>query len=190
MVQKLTGELGTAVVDGNDRRYRYHLTRDFGEGEGSVAFIMLNPSQANQDRNDHTIERCIGFARSWGRRILEVGNLYARYATDPAGLQNEPDPMGPHNDEYLRCIATRCSTVVVAWGGQGTEFLSTGQFKHRANDVLRLICEAMESAGRTPMIHRLGLGELTKEGHPRHPLYMPSDARLLPWNGNSLPQIE
>ena len=97
----LKGELGTAVESG-DGRYRYHLTRDLGEGEGSVAFIMLNPSQANQDRNDHTIERCIGFARSWGRRILEVGNLYARYATDPAGLQNEPDPMGPHNDEYLR----------------------------------------------------------------------------------------
>ena len=115
MVQTLTGELGTAVVDGNDRRYRYHLTRDFGKGEGSVAFIMLNPSRANHHCDDDTVEWCSDFARDKGFRVLEVGNLYARYATKPAVLRNELDPIGPHNDAYLRYIATCCSKVVYSF---------------------------------------------------------------------------
>lgn len=188
MVQTLTGELGTAVVDGNDRRYRYHLTRDFGEGEGSVAFIMFNPSTANHHCDDDTVARCSDFARDQGWRVLEVGNLYARYATNPADLRGEPDPKGPHNDAYLRCIATRCSTVVAAWGVQGTKFLTGLQFKDRANHVLRLIWKAMENAGREPMIHHLGA--LTQAGYPPHPSRLRNSAMELDrWNGNAQPQI-
>ena len=190
-VQILSGELGTAVVDGNDRRYRYHLTRDFGEGVGSVAFIMLNPSRANHHCDDDTVERCIGFAQTWEGQILEVGNLYAWYATDPDNLRNVEDPIGPHNDWYLRCIATRCSKVVAAWGAQIVRVgaLSNQEFRDRANHVLRLLWEAMESAGRTPIIYRLG--DLTQAGHPRHPLYTRHDIELVRWgNNHCAPQVE
>ena len=73
--------LGTAAVS-DDGRYRYHLTRDWHEGEGSVAFVMLNPSGADHVRNDDTIEQCIRLAREWRCRTLEIGNLYAWYASD------------------------------------------------------------------------------------------------------------
>ena len=92
MVQTRTGELGTAVVDGH---YRYHLTRDFGEGEGSVGFVLLNPSKADHDGDDNTVARCIGIAQEKRWRVLEVGNLYARCATYPRELRNESDPVGP-----------------------------------------------------------------------------------------------
>ena len=186
-VQRLTGEKGTAVVDGNNRLYRYRLTRDIGEGEGSVAFIMLNPSKANHHCDDDSVERCIGFARSWGFQTLEVGNLYARYATNPTGLLDVQDPIGqPHNDQCLRCIASHCHTVVAAWGEQG-KILGMRDFRNRANHVLQLLWEAMESAGRTPMIHHLGG---TKKDHPCHPGRLRNGTRRQEWRvSNPPPQI-
>lgn len=45
-----------------------------------------------------------------------------------------------------------------------------------------------QSAGRTPMIHRLG--ELTKKGHPWHPRSRSYDTELQEWNvGNAPPQV-
>ena len=179
----------TEVVDGP---YRYHLTRDFGEGEaGSMAFVMLNPSTADHLLNDDTVQRCSELAVARGCRTLEVGNLYALRATNPRDLNNEEDPKGPHNDEYLRCIATRCDTVVAAWGA-GTGLHTSLNLDCRANHVLRLLWCAMENAGRTPSILRLGT-TLTEGGHPRHPL--PHDQRfgpedLVPWVNGSPPQIE
>ena len=187
MVQTLKGELGTAVVDGDDRRYRYHLTRDFGEGEGSVAFIMLNPSKADHHHDDDTVEWCSHFALDQGWQVLEVGNLYARYAIKPADLRNDPDPKGLHNDAYLRCIATRCPTVVAAWGGWGEQWgpADLGGFgeqdlRQRQDDVVQLLLDAMADAGREPAIHRLG--RLTDAGYPRHPSRLAhEDEVLMPW---------
>ena len=191
MVQTLKGELGTAVVDGDERRYRYHLTRDFGEGEGSVAFIMLNPSRANHHCDDDTVKWCSHFALDQGWQVLEVGNLYAQYATKPAVLRNEPDPIGPHNDAYLRCIATRCSTVVAAWGGWGQHWgpADLGGFgqqglKQRQDDVVQPLLDAMENTGREPVIYRLG--RLTSAGYPRHPSRLRhEDKELKVWKRKS-----
>ena len=159
---------GTAVVDRHpDPRYRYRLTRDFGEGECRIAFVMLNPSTANHECNDKTVRKCIRLAQRWGYRTLEVGNLYARYATVPGELLNMDDPIGqPHNDEYLRSIATCCDKVVAAWGAQGSEF--DRNFKRRANDVVQLLLGAMEGAGRQRVIYR-PISVTTADGHPLHP---------------------
>ena len=158
----------TAVLDEeHDPHYRYHLTRNFPSGEGRVAFVMLNPSTADHQCNDDTVDKCINLAKHWGYRTLEVGNLYARYATCPNDLQNVDDQIGqPYNDEYLRCIATRCDKVVAAWGAQGEKFDSN--FKCRANDVVQLLLSAMARACREPRIHRLILSA-TADGHPLHP---------------------
>ena len=192
----LTGELGTAIVDHADpgaRRYRYHLTRDLGQGRGHVAFVMLNPSRANHNCNDDTVERCIELARGCGYRVLEVGNLYALYATVPADLRVcldcNDDPIGQHNDEHLDQIAAHCDKVVAAWGGQG-KVLGRQRFRNRANCVLQCLWDAMVNSGRTPSIYRLGT--LTAHGHPRHPLqhgpaFQPSD--LVRWDNGTPPQV-
>ena len=171
-VQTLTDNLGTAVVDGS---YRYHLTRDFDEGEGSIAFIMLNPSQADHHLTDDSVDRCIRIAQDRNRQTLEVGNLYAWYTTYPRILRTVPDPIGPHNDCYLRCIATRCSEVVAAWGGWGQQWgkadlapsFKEEHFKNRAHFVVQLLLDAMANAGREQVIYHLG--PLTDAGYPRHP---------------------
>lgn len=77
------------AVDGSasfslDRVYRYHLWRRLKrEGCGSVAFIGLNPSTADEQKDDPTVRRCIGFARAWGYDRVEMLNLFAFRAKDP-----------------------------------------------------------------------------------------------------------
>ena len=170
-----TGCEGVAVFDAEDIRYRYLLTLRLGEGEDSVGFVMLNPSEADENRLDDTVSRCITIAqRQENVGTLEIGNLYAWYAKDPTDLLDAPPPkgpIGPHNDACLNGLAGRCSRVVAAWGDRAS--------KRRANYVLGLLWEGMMSAGRTPSIYRLG--RLNSTGHPRHPSRLRSDTPLQLW---------
>lgn len=137
--------------------WRYALTRELG-GRRTVAFVGLNPSTADETRDDPTIRRCIGFARSWGFARLDVVNLYAFRATRPRDLWLADDPVGPENDDVLARALADADLVVAAWG--------IGARRERLADVAGLLAQ------RT--LHALGV---TKAGAPRHPLYVPADVR-------------
>lgn len=139
------------------RRYRYELGRKWGSGAIAV-FIGLNPSTADEMQDDPTIRRCIGFAKSWGCGQLVMLNLFAFRATDPAVMKAEVDPIGEGNDAALRKWASEGKYLVAAWGVHGTH-------KGRDQEVLKIM----------PDLQCLGL---SREGHPRHPLYMKADSPL------------
>ena len=144
-------------------KYRYQLTRRWGGGE-ILPFVMLNPSTADADVDDPTIRRCMGFARREGADGIIVLNVYALRATDPKELAKSPDPFGPENDAALSQLA-RCasrSRIVCAWGAHGG-----GSNRHIAllmSSGASLVCLGM-----------------TKNGHPRHPLYVKNDQPLVPF---------
>ena len=58
------------------RRYRLTLRRRW-DSAPQVLFGLLNPSTADESRDDPTVRRCIGLARSWGYGALAIGNLFA-----------------------------------------------------------------------------------------------------------------
>ena len=62
--------------------YRYWLTRTWNPRRATLCWVLLNPSTADADRDDPTIRRCQGFARSWGYGGIVVVNLFAYRATD------------------------------------------------------------------------------------------------------------
>ena len=126
-------------------------------GEGTVLFVMLNPSTADAETDDPTIRRCAGFARRWGFRELAVANLFALRATNPRELWRASDPVGPENDQHLVEMSSRADAVIAAWGAHGV-------YRNREQHVLRLLNGTVEYLG------------LTKQGHPRHPLYLRADA--------------
>src|SRR5262245_13227298 len=99
-------------------RYRYALTRTWGDPKKVVCWVMLNPSTADADQDDPTIRRCLGFSRAWGAGGLVVVNLFALRATDPDQLRIAADPVGPDNDSHLSTAAFG-RLVVAAWGARG-----------------------------------------------------------------------
>ncbi|HEY1690016.1 MAG TPA: DUF1643 domain-containing protein [Solirubrobacteraceae bacterium] len=156
------------AVLSDDGVYRYALWRETGiiGGEGTVLFVMLNPSTADAEQDDPTIRRCIGFARRWGYERLAVGNLYALRSTDPKALALAEDAIGPENDRWLCHLAEHAWEVVLAWGAH--PFATD-----RARDVRQLV--EGRSGGSANC-----LGQ-TKNLSPKHPLYLPKSAVRVPF---------
>ena len=154
-----------------DRKYRFLLSRDLGfAGEGSIMFVMLNPSTANEHQDDPTIRRCISFGKRWGFKTLFVTNLSALRATDPKKLIEagpEPDDVWDQNIENVIETALYCRMVVAAWGAHG----------HVENRAARVL----EALGPYATTYCLGT---TNAGEPLHPLYIPATTRPYPyWRG-------
>lgn len=158
-----------------DRVYRYSLTRNMppplDEGQGylqtTCTFIGLNPSTAIETRDDPTIRRCMRFARDWGFTRLKMVNLYAYRATDPRSLWLADDPVGPENDHNLSLAFGDSDLIVAAWGANA-----------RADRVKQFAVMF-----RGWQLHALGL---TKDGAPRHPLYLRADTIPIPFDAMSV----
>lgn len=149
-----------------DQRYRYHLGRQIPGGNiARVTFVMLNPSTADADIDDPTIRRCVGFAETWGYGHVAVVNLFALRSTDPAALARDPEPVGPDNDRTLADVLDGNGLVVAAWGAHGFAQERAAWF-------------AAQAARHDRALHCLGT---TKDGHPRHPLYVPGQTRPIVW---------
>jgi len=145
-------------------RYRYSLWRAWSAYHPRIVFILLNPSTADEQRNDPTIRRCIGFARAWEFGSVEVVNLFAYRATDCRELLKVRDPIGEENNRFLTQAVERCSTVALGWGTRGT--------------LLDRDCQVISLLAGKKDVHCLGI---TKNGQPRHPLYVKGDTSLVPF---------
>lgn len=133
--------------------YRYQLHREWHQGLPTVLFVMLNPSTADANVDDNTIQRCIGYGMQWGYGRLLVGNLFGLRSTDPDNLKTVEDPVGPDNDRHLIEMAGQADLVVAAWGVDGG-------LMDRGKEVLSLLDVDW---------HAL---TVTKDGYPGHPLYL------------------
>ena len=147
-----------------DRAYRYALTRTWEPGGQAMTWIMLNPSTADATTDDPTIRRCMRFALRESYGGISVVNLFGLRATDPRDLDRHPDPVGPDNDRFLAMHA-KALVVVAAWGAH-----------QMAAGRAREVSDRLAAAG----VRLMCLGT-TADGHPRHPLYVRSDAPLVPW---------
>lgn len=154
--------------------YRYTLERWWSpQAKGRyINFLMLNPSTADEFQLDPTVTRCVGFARKWGFGGLVVTNIFALRSTDPQRLREVEDPTGPHNDEAIQKVAKLAGLVVCAWGVHG----AVGDRGRRVIEML--------AASEVPL-YCLGV---TKDGFPRHPLYIRGDTRPLRLIDNSRSQ--
>ena len=140
-----------------NRRYRYRLWRRWAEGR-AVLWVMLNPSTADEHVLDPTLRRCAAFARAWGFGRFDVCNLFALRSTDPKAIYTAADPVGPGNDDEIVNAAMDADLVLVGWGVHG-------EFQARAEAVTTKLL------GACPAVWCLGL---SKDGHPKHPLYLPA----------------
>jgi hypothetical protein len=109
-----------AVVDGD---YRYSLLREWDESNPQrIVFVLLNPSTADDEREDQTTKVCIEFAKRWGYGSLQIVNLFAYRATDPIDLKKVKDynkMVGEYNYRFIQDALRGANKIVVAWGEHG-----------------------------------------------------------------------
>jgi len=156
----VTGTYEKWAVFSKCYRYRYVLGRRWAslhEDYSCMHVIMLNPSDATHEIDDPTIRRCIGFAKREGYGGLVVRNLFAFRTPYPAKLILQNDPVGPENPMVLAHKVVH-EIAIAAWG---------------------IVPPKLRK--KMPLTPTVGACfGTTKEGWPKHPLYLKSDTAIRP----------
>lgn len=160
----------TDAIFSECKQFRYTLRRIWGEGP-RLMVVMLNPSTADEKKNDPTITRVMERAACRGFDGIIVCNLFSYRTTRPIELEYRwarmQEIVGRGNDQAIRETVTECSGALVAWGAHKLA-------AKRDLAVLEMLY------GRYGFLYSLGL---TKTGFPRHPLYVPYSQDFQPYKG-------
>ena len=161
------GVVARAVYGGPNDCYRYSLELTWDTTRPAMMALMMNPSAAGHEGSDRTVNRTIGFARTWGYGTLWIANSAAYRATFQETLDTVDDPIGPDNETALRSMAARAAFILVGYGSPKAKSIA-GAGLHAAR--------MLATAG-----YRLHALRLSKDGAPGHPLYIAADTVPFEW---------
>lgn len=157
-------------VDGNDE-VRYTIE----QGERNRLFVIgLNPSTADIQKADPTMRRVVDFANRLCFDGFVMLNLYPQRATCPDALHREMDEtIHQANIAKIKHLISQEDNpiILVAYGDK------IGVRKY-LSQCLEDIIEALEPYHP----QWICLGNLTKLGNPRHPLYVKADTKATQLN--------
>jgi hypothetical protein len=151
-----------------DRMFRYWLLRQWNPALQLLALIGSNPSTADENKDDPTIRKEVGFAARLGFGGIIKLNVGAYRATNPKDWKAAADPFGPANTiDHLQGYLIRFAPgkVIAAWG---KPCMSSPRGVRRAEEITRAIV-GMECWGRNG------------DGSPKHPLMLPYSTQLEPF---------
>lgn len=165
-------DVTTSAKISDCKKYRYILTRVWDASLPPLVVVGLNPSTADETRDDATIRRCVSFARREGMGQLWMMNLFAYRATKPSDMKAAEDPIGPENDIELSFVLSKLKhdprgKIVFAWGNHG-------YYDRRDEQVISLV-EKVLGAGIALTFGMTGVKQ------PKHPLFLAADAELVPF---------
>jgi len=134
------------------------------KGSNPLFVIGVNPSTADDKNPDHTIRKVMGFAEGNGFDGFVMINLYPQRSTNPHELPAESDKK--LHEDNLREIELSFNgvsnpVILAAWGNA---IGGRGYLKKCLQPIYELASKHNAQWKKT--------GELTKYGHPRHPLYV------------------
>lgn len=148
-------------------KYRYSLSRIWDHSADQIIFVGLNPSTADADKDDPTIRKLVAYSKRWGYGGFTIVNIFAYRSTDPALLLtlDKTTAIGELNGMYLRKYLGQqiidkkkyFPEVVIMWGTKGY-----------IHDQHKSILEWLQF-----LEQELHCFELSKDGYPKHPLYLP-----------------
>lgn len=141
----------------SDHTHRFTLCRFYDYTLPYIQFIGLNPSTANETKNDPTITRLCKFSQRLGYGGFYMTNLFTFVSADPKKLEHQLEMRDRYN-YWLLDAAIKCKTKVFCWGA----FKTYG----RAEEVIQLFPDAM-CFGKNA------------DGSPKHPLYLKSNTELI-----------
>lgn len=165
----LPGVKGSAFMS-EDGRARFELHRWWSiDRIADMMWVGMNPSTAHGLVDDPTVRKEQLITQARGYRGMVKVNLAAIRATNPAHVTAED--VAKYHDENMATIE-RCMRVailvVAAWG------VVPQCMRH-------LPAELVAMAKRLDV--QLWCLDTTKDGHPRHPLYVAKASPLRMWPG-------
>lgn len=174
MTSERMSEYDCNAVLSDDRLFRYELTRQWDKELPWVNFIGLNPSTADETKDDPTIRRCVDFGKRWRFGGLRMTNLFAFRATLPKDMLRVQNPIGEQgkflsvtgieftnrNDFWLWTAMKSSGLTVAAWGKDGNHL-------YRGAKVKMMLGSGLKCLGRNG------------NGTPKHPLYLKSETTLI-----------
>jgi hypothetical protein len=152
------------------RDFRWTLRRRWGPGP-EIGWCMLNPSDADGNRDDPTVRECVAFSTAWGFSALVIVNFIPYRSPSPRAMLAWRMRMTGNalieNARRADAALAPCVMQVAAWGCVAPILL---------DDLRRFLAPAISSRGPW---HCLGT---TADGSPKHPLARgrhrtPRDAR-------------
>lgn len=156
-----------------NRRYRLDIELKNGDNEKAVHLMMINPSKANEEISDNTLNRIIkyvslnnvaGVLQDIGKIIIT--NLYVVCETYPEKVDEYItvqsldfvkgiDADGKYNNDTIIEMANKeAQLIIIAWG-KGYIF----DYDKRIQEIFSLM--------KNKVIYQME--DLTQEGYPRHP---------------------
>lgn len=148
----------------SDRLYRFTLRIIWDASKPVQMFVGLNPSTADEENDDPTVRRWIGFAQDWGKGGIIICNAFAYRSTDWTVLKRVPDPIGERNDMHLAMAVIAADGMPIACWGANAAKIDAG----RADKISKLL--------------RMDCFGTNADGSPQHPLYLRADTKPRPWN--------
>lgn len=151
----------TIYKTSSENKYRYAL----GTLSDKILFVIgLNPSTADDKVADPTIKKVMGFAEQNGYNSFVMLNLYPERTPYPDDLPLEADNVQLEKNVQIISELIKSQNeadVLLAWGNN----------IYRRNYLLQSINLIYKSLS-SHEINWLRIGDLTKCGQPRHPLYI------------------
>jgi hypothetical protein len=165
------------------------LYRDPMADYRALIFLMLNPSKADAERPDPTLNSCVRIAGSHGCGHALLGNLWSIRSTDWKTLRDDTlDRNVAESDAMLmQLLLDPCEMLsinylsdvklVLAWGSRVMDIPGAAP---RIRAVCNLISRAEKQLGHDLHVYCLGQ---TQSGNPNHPLFMAATTPLELWDG-------
>jgi len=162
---------------------KYKEQPDLYEGDDIARFILgkkgkrplvvfgINPSNANKQQSDRTINRVIQLSQQHGFDGWIMLNLYPQRNKDPKKLHKVCDQrLHEENIHFISLILSDYPEAVLcaAWGNN----IENHQFLRQCLRDIQALTDKSHFVWKS-------IGPLGKKEHPKHPLYLPSSLPLI-----------
>lgn len=159
--------------------YRYILGT---KGSRPLICIGINPSTAAPDRLDNTLKSAQRIALFNGYDSFIMFNVYAQRATIPDDMEKMLNPeLHRENMKAFEWILNQTAAPASVWAAWGAIITK--------RDYLAQCVRDMASIGNRYGARWFTAGKRSKAGHPHHPLYLPGDSALDPFD-DLLPYLD
>jgi hypothetical protein len=139
----------------NTKKNRYFLKREWDNSKGLLLYLMLNPSVADEKKDDPTIRRLISFTKKFNYGGFLVGNIFTTITPNPKEIDRSKGISDKNFKELFKLI-NKVDQIVYAWGNTVEE-----------PQLLKELVLNPKCFGKN------------LNGTPKHPLYLPKNSKLI-----------